>query len=102
MAYEQKPGDIAVFRETDKRNERGPDWRGTMVIPDGAKPGDKMEVAMWEKGDRGTMLAGSVKAPRQRDDSFPSRREGGVAGRGDFGGGQDTRRGDFDPDDAPF
>lgn len=102
MAYEQKPGDIAVFRETDKRNERGPDWRGTMIIPDGAKPGDKMEVAMWEKGDRGTMIAGSVKPPRQRDENFSSRRDGDVAGGRGAGDRQDTRRGDFDPDSIPF
>ena len=67
MAYEQKSGDIAVFAETDKKNDRSPDWRGSMVVPEGAKPGDKLEVALWAKGDRGTMLAGSVKFPNQRN-----------------------------------
>jgi hypothetical protein len=67
MAYEQKPGDIAVFKEKEKRNDRAPDWRGNMIVPEGAKPGDKLEVAFWIKGDSGTMLAGSVKFPNQRD-----------------------------------
>lgn len=73
MAYEQRPGDISVFAETDKKNEKAPDWKGTMIVPDDAKPGDKLEVAFWAKGGRGTMLAGSVKPARQResgDDSF--------------------------------
>jgi len=66
MAYEQKPGDVSVFKETDKRNDRAPDWKGSMLVPEGAKPGDKLEVALWAKGDKGTMLAGSVKFPMQR------------------------------------
>ena len=67
MAYEQKAGDIAVFKEKEKRNDRAPDWRGSLIVPEGAKPGDKLEVAFWAKGDNGTMLAGSVKFPQQRD-----------------------------------
>ena len=65
--YEQKPGDIVAFKETDKRNDRAPDWKGNMIVPQGAKPGDKLEVALWAKGDKGTMLAGSVKFPMQRN-----------------------------------
>jgi hypothetical protein len=67
MAYEQKPGDIAVFKEREKRNDKAPDWRGNLIVPEGAKPGDKLEVAFWAKGSSGTMLAGSVKFPNQRD-----------------------------------
>jgi hypothetical protein len=54
MAYEQKEGDIAVFRNDKKTNERAPDWRGTAVIN-----GQKMAVAFWEKNSR--MLAGNIK-----------------------------------------
>lgn len=68
MAYEQRSGDIAVFKETDKKNEKGPDWKGTMIVPEGAQPGDKLEVAFWAKGDRGTMLAGSAKPSRSQGD----------------------------------
>lgn len=82
MAYEQRPGDLSVFAETDKKNDKAPDWRGTMIVPDDAKPGDKLEVALWAKGGRGTMLAGSVKQPRQRDEAqaFRGPVSGGVAG----------------------
>lgn len=65
--YEQKPGDIAAFKETEKRNDRAPDWKGTMIVPEGANPGDKLEVAFWAKGEKGTMIAGQVKFPNQRD-----------------------------------
>lgn len=79
MAYEQRSGDIAIFRETDKKNDKAPDWKGTMVVPEGARPGDKLEVALWVKGDKGTMLAGSVKFPNQRNagpaNEAPTRRE---------------------------
>lgn len=66
MAYEQKPGDIVAYKEKEKRNDRAPDWKGTMIVPEGAKAGDKLEVAFWAKGNNGTMLAGSVKFPNQR------------------------------------
>lgn len=85
MAYEQRPGDISIFAETDKKNEKAPDWKGTMIVPEGVQPGDKLEVAVWAKGGRGTMLAGSVKPPRQResgDDGFRGA-DRGVSGRDD-------------------
>lgn len=82
MAYEQKPGDISVFKETDKKNERAPDWKGSMIVPDDAKPGDKLEVAFWAKGDRGTMLAGSVKPARAQGDREAVKSSGGGSGSG--------------------
>lgn len=109
MAYEQKPGDISIFAETDKKNERAPDWKGTMIVPEGVQPGDKLEVAVWAKGDRGTMLAGSVKPPRQQQggDDFRSGRDGGVSGNGGGGGHPQSsgggRRETYDlSDDIPF
>jgi hypothetical protein len=54
MGYEQREGDIAVFRNDNKTNERAPDWKGTAVIN-----GQKMAVAFWEKNSR--MLAGTIK-----------------------------------------
>lgn len=63
MAYQQKEGDIAVFKN-DSDNERAPKWKGKALIN-----GQVMEVALWEKSD--TMLAGSVKLndykPSQHD-----------------------------------
>jgi hypothetical protein len=63
MAYEQKPGDLAIFREKDKRNDKAPDWKGTLITPSG----EKLAVALWIKSD--TMLAGKVEEPRQRADT---------------------------------
>lgn len=83
MAYEQRPGDISIFAETDKKNEKAPDWKGTMIVPEGVQPGDKLEVAVWAKGGRGTMLAGSVKPAR-----FPA---GGVGADSRVSGGGDDR-----------
>lgn len=103
MAYEQRPGDISVFAETDKKNEKAPDWKGTMIVPDDAKPGDKLEVAFWAKGGRGTMLAGSVKPARQREERSDAEFRGGgssdVAGGDRHGRGQDAgRRAAYDAD----
>lgn len=99
MAYEQRPGDIAIFKETDKKNEKGPDWKGTMIVPDDAKPGDKLEVAFWEKGDRGTMLAGSAKPGRSRDDREAVKSDGGFNTRSvaDSRGAMDDPFGDGIP-----
>ena len=63
MSYQQKPGDLAIFREKDKRNDKAPDWKGTMITPSG----EKLAVALWIKSD--TMLAGKVEEPRQRTDT---------------------------------
>lgn len=73
MAYQQKPGDISIFAEKEKRNDRAPDWKGSMIVPEGAKPGDKLEVAVWAKSD--TMLAGQVKFPNQRNAGPATERE---------------------------
>jgi len=55
MAYEQRPGDISVFKEKTKTNPKAPDWRGTYTDQDGIK----WEVSFWDKSP--TMLAGSIK-----------------------------------------
>jgi len=54
-SYQQRPGDISVFKEKTKTNPKAPDWRGTYTDQDGIK----WEVSFWEKS--GTMLAGSIK-----------------------------------------
>jgi len=82
LAYEQRPGDIAVFKDTEMKNEKSPLWKGTMIVPDDAKPGDKLEVAFWAKGDRGTMLAGSAKPSRSRGDQDAVKSHGGGSDEG--------------------
>lgn len=54
MAYEQKEGDIAVFKVKEKTNDRGPDWTGKALID-----GQEKQVSLWIKNDG--MLAGQIK-----------------------------------------
>jgi hypothetical protein len=86
MAYEQKMGDIAIFREREKKSERAPDWKGSLVVPEGVKPGDKLEVAVWAKTE--TMLAGQVQIPRPKGD-FRSASTGGASPAPVAGDGRD-------------
>jgi len=72
MAYEQKNGDIAVFKNDKKGNDKAPDFKGTALIN-----GVKMDVALWAKSE--TMFAGSVKEkgasyskPAPKDDDMDS------------------------------
>ena len=58
--YQQRPGDVSVFLERNKTNPKAPDWKGFYTDLDGIKH----EIALWNKGDKGTMLAGSIKPVR--------------------------------------
>ena len=87
MAYEQRPGDIAIFNVKEKRNERGPDMTGTYVGPDGVK----YEVSLWRKSE--TMLAGSIKPARERT---------GGGGGSDYQPREETRQRASVGDSAPF
>ncbi len=111
--FEPRPNDATIYKERDKKNEKGPDWKGSalVVIPEGARPGDvvKMDLAFWAKGQYGTMLAGNIKPTRSRDDGFPAKRDDGFSGGGGFRDNQDKGRGDFGAashydlnDDIPF
>lgn len=57
MAYEKKEGDIAVFFQKNKTNDRAPDWKGEVLID-----GELKTVALWIKNDG--MLAGKVESKR--------------------------------------
>lgn len=73
MPYEAKPGDATVFRETDKRSDKAPDWKGTVIIPHDAQSGEKMEIAFWSKdGRKGQFLSGRVSKLRARPDQRQS------------------------------
>lgn len=54
MAYEQKNGDIVIYKVKEKTNEKGPDWTGKALID-----GVEKQVSFWEKSN--TMLAGQIK-----------------------------------------
>lgn len=68
MAYERKPGDIAIFAQHDKKNEKAPDIKGTGLDLDGRE----IEIALWKKtGSKGgTFYAGKIQYPREK--SAPS------------------------------
>jgi hypothetical protein len=55
MAYEQKDGDIAVFKVENVEGNR-PQWTGKALID-----GKEKDVSLWVKGDSGTMLAGKIQ-----------------------------------------
>lgn len=54
MAYEQKNGDIVIYKVKDKTNDKGPDWTGKALID-----GVEKQVSLWIKSD--TMFAGQIK-----------------------------------------
>lgn len=65
MAYEQREGFGALFEETNKRSENGPDWRGSFKLN-----GVEYEIAGWAKsGNRGTYLSLKVQPQRQKTEA---------------------------------
>ena len=57
MAYEQREGDISIFRNDKRTSDNQPSMRGTALIG-----GVKFKVSLWEKGsgDR-SFLAGKIE-----------------------------------------
>lgn len=66
MAYEKRDGDISIFANDNKANDRQPDWRGEALIG-----GVTYEVALWEKPSNrgGSFYAGSIKPKQPREES---------------------------------
>ena len=65
MAYEQKEGDISVFKNNKKETEKQPDYTGTALIN-----GQKMKVALWVKeGQKGKFFAGKIQEDNYRPQS---------------------------------
>ena len=61
MAYEQKEGDVIIFKnQTD--NERAPQYKGHVFLN-----GEKRQISLWVKdGAKGKFFIGSIElAPRQ-------------------------------------
>lgn len=62
MAYEQKPGDIVIFRNA-KATGNQPPYRGTLK----GLNGEEFEIALWVKeGKNGKFFAGKVKLEEDR------------------------------------
>lgn len=111
MAYEKKPGDMAVFKNDRKERDTHPDYTITGLTLDG-KP---MKGALWLKEDRNgkKFMAGKIEVDqylldKQGGDGFSGGNSQGVA-RGGGGGdhqeqrGRDSRAPTYDlNDDIPF
>jgi hypothetical protein len=71
MSFEQREGDFILFANTDKKNPKAPDRKGTALIN-----GVVMEIAGWIKdGKNGKFLAGTIKpktATRQQQPPRPT------------------------------
>lgn len=111
MAYEKKPGDMAVFKNDRKERDTHPDYTITGLTLDG-KP---MKGALWLKEDRNgkKFMAGKIEVDqylldKQGGDGFSGGGSQGVA-RGGGGGdhqeqrGRDSRQTGFvDDSEIPF
>jgi len=64
MAYEKRDGDISVFQDKKKTNDKAPDWTGTALMD-----GIEYRVAFWQKS--ATMLAGKIEIARKKQDDAP-------------------------------
>ena len=63
MAYEHKESFGVLFKETEKKNEKGPDYRGNIMLG-----GKLYELAGWKKeGAKGTFLSLKGGEPRAKD-----------------------------------
>jgi len=78
MAYEQKPGDISVFKNTPKDGRelspRAPNLTGYMIAHRDIRAGEKLEVSLWsrESSNGGNkFLSGQVQDPYQPQPSSP-------------------------------
>jgi hypothetical protein len=55
-SYEQKEGDIAIFYQSKKTNEKAPDWTGKCLVD-----GQEKKISLWYKND--TMMTGKIQEP---------------------------------------
>lgn len=62
MAYEHRPGQISLFRNDFKKDDRHPDWKGRGKDLNGKD----IEVAAWTKrdGNGNTFLSVQISLPR--------------------------------------
>jgi hypothetical protein len=69
MAFEQKPGTGALFRNDKDGNESRPDYKGDLTL----ETGEKIRIAGWLKeGAKGKFLSLKVDKPRDDRDAVKS------------------------------
>lgn len=68
MAYEHKAGELTLFKNERKENDRQPDYKGRGCGLDG----QPLEIAGWlRQGQRGTFLSIRISTPRDHGETNP-------------------------------
>jgi hypothetical protein len=64
MAYEPKDGDISLFKNSDKKETKHPDYKGTALIE-----GKKYKIAMWmrESAKKEKFISGKIEIDNYRN-----------------------------------
>lgn len=69
MAYEHKAGELTLFKNERKENDRQPDYKGRGCGLDG----QPLEIAGWlRQGQRGTFISIRISTPRERTEAAPA------------------------------
>jgi hypothetical protein len=64
MAYELKPNSGNLFVNTYKKDDKHPDYKGSIRLPDGTL----MNIAAWlKKGQKGEFYSLSLSVPKERE-----------------------------------
>jgi len=59
MNYEKKEGDITIFKNKEKKNEKSPDYWGKLYLNS-----EDLKVALWVRdGKNGKFMSGTVTLP---------------------------------------
>ena len=100
MAYEQQEMSGTLFQERNKKNPKGPDWTGTVLIE-----GITWRLAAWTKqGQRGDFLSLKVseqQPPSDRETAARGIEQARYAANGDRPKPPQSSAPAFD-DDVPF
>ena len=69
--YANKPGKGAIF-STEKRSEKGPDYKGNLILDRDYKAGEEVKLAGWQKTSRrGPMVSLSIDSWKPNPDWKP-------------------------------
>lgn len=72
MAYELKPGQGTIFKNSKKEKENQPEYKGEIMTPSG----EKLEIALWVKeGQKGKFFSAAIKPPYKKDETNNSPEE---------------------------
>lgn len=70
--FEARPGSGVLFHQSDKKNERGPDYKGNIVLDADYKRGETIKVAGWRKSTpKGHLISLMVEAPYKNASEYP-------------------------------